>query len=667
MHEGQGVPYPAIYSPSYSYTDYSTAQGDGSFPGQQIDNDIAGLSASLHNLATFVQGVMRSDGALQNEVVTFDSLSVDLQTAGLAPAENWAPGKSYVVKQGVTAGIGVYRATTPHISGASFEADLASGLWVLAVTLPIGPQGERGERGEQGEQGEAGPAAWGPPTPWSTGQSYTAIAPRSTVVEDGETYVAQVDHVSGVFAADVLAGKWVKVASKGPAGAGTGDMLRSANLADLYDKAVALSNLGVTAKGRGLVASVDEEAMRSFLSVPRKADALLVNVDGGYSSAQMQQARANILTPSVEAAAGLGLVFDPFFEVSQENVTTLLSVGASSKVYPADAAACYNGVASGFVMSAQNVVNPASGVADYKRLQGSTKAIVTTAKASLATGDRIAPHIVSITGKNFDSLGWGTDAARDVDVLAIVLSNWTGAIQVYCNNGARNRSQVKTAALTSGAVTPILLSFSGDQGGAWASGIDLAAEFGIGGLAGATYQHASLDTWATGSNLISHASATPWQASVGNFVQVLYFNVFPKGVLPWTSAGQITGEALHRLLSMRRTYADRLVAAQDYWWCSNAAAPKGAGVGTVGGVASSAQSLMCNVSFFRQMRTTPNVSFWNNGAQNQLRTTSTGSIVSAAMSVGGLSARGFGYCATSTAVLSPGAGYDFDVIANARP
>jgi len=216
------LPYPSIYSPSYSYTDFSAAQGDGSFPGQQVDNDLAGLSAGVHNLAVFVQGVMRSDGKLQNGVVTYDSLSAELQTAGLAPAMNWAPGVDYALQQGVIAGEGLYRAAIAHTSGASFAVDLAAGRWVLVAVLPAGPPGETGAQGDQGPQGVAGPAAWAAPVNWATGQNYVATAPRSVAVVNGEAYAALLDHVSGVFATDLAAGKWLKVAAKGADGAGGG-------------------------------------------------------------------------------------------------------------------------------------------------------------------------------------------------------------------------------------------------------------------------------------------------------------------------------------------------------------------------------------------------------------------------------------------------------------
>lgn len=69
--------------------------------------------------------------------------------------------------------------------------------------------------------GPEGPAAWAAPVAWQTSTAYTATAPRSTVVQAGETYVCLVSHTSGVFATDLAANRWIKVASKGADGAGS--------------------------------------------------------------------------------------------------------------------------------------------------------------------------------------------------------------------------------------------------------------------------------------------------------------------------------------------------------------------------------------------------------------------------------------------------------------
>lgn len=394
-----------------------------------------------------------------------------------------------------------------------------------------------------------------------------------------------------------------------------------------------------------------------------------IDAAGNYSSAQMQQTRANILAPSVEAAAALGLVFDPFLEVKQENGTTLMTPAVATACYAADAAYAVNGtVAATFAMSVQNVVNPASGIADYKRLQASTKVIVTTQKASLGSAEVVVPCRLAIEGVDFDNLGWGTDAARDIDVLAIVVNAFTGVQTAAARNAVSSRSYVHAFNVAANTITPVLFTVPGDQAGSWANGAAAALQLEFGSVAGSTYQAPSLDGWLAGA-YISHASATGWQASNGNYVQVLYCNVFPKGVLPWTSASQITGEALHRLLSMRRSYDDRLRKAQRYWWCSNSGAPKGNQVGCISGVACAQPYLSNMVNFPVQMRTSsPSVSYWNAGVQNQMRNSTTGAVLSVT-SPGAVGLSTNGFCLTAAQSGSPfsvGGAYDFDVIANNR-
>jgi hypothetical protein len=57
--------YPTIYDVSYSYTGFQAALGDGSFPGTQLDADMAGLSDSIASIEAFIQTAFRSDGVLK--------------------------------------------------------------------------------------------------------------------------------------------------------------------------------------------------------------------------------------------------------------------------------------------------------------------------------------------------------------------------------------------------------------------------------------------------------------------------------------------------------------------------------------------------------------------------------------------------------------------------
>jgi hypothetical protein len=125
---------------------FQQSQGDNSFPWTQLDSDLAGLQESVGSLGTFVQSVMRSDGALKNGIVTYDSLAPALLTAGLAPATAWAMGTTYLLGISVTINSNLYRCLVPHTSGV-FATDLAAGDWVFVAALQAGPQGSAGTNG----------------------------------------------------------------------------------------------------------------------------------------------------------------------------------------------------------------------------------------------------------------------------------------------------------------------------------------------------------------------------------------------------------------------------------------------------------------------------------------------------------------------------------------
>ncbi len=100
--------------------------------------------------------------------------------------------------------------------------------------------------------------------PWLTATTY---APSDLVQEDGSTYVCVVAHTSGTFATDYGAGKWQLFASKGSAGAGTGDMLAANNLSDLTNADTALTNLGGTVVGKAVFKATDASAARTTLAL----------------------------------------------------------------------------------------------------------------------------------------------------------------------------------------------------------------------------------------------------------------------------------------------------------------------------------------------------------------------------------------------------------------
>lgn len=66
---------PKNFDPDYSYTGFAAALGDGSFPGTQLDNDLANISDAINDHAAQIEDIRRADGALKNGIVTVESLA----------------------------------------------------------------------------------------------------------------------------------------------------------------------------------------------------------------------------------------------------------------------------------------------------------------------------------------------------------------------------------------------------------------------------------------------------------------------------------------------------------------------------------------------------------------------------------------------------------------
>lgn len=133
---GVALAYPNLYGITYSYGGFAQSQpAVSAFPGTQLDSDLEGLSASIDNISGFMQSVIRSDGALNNGIVTYDSLATSLQSNGLAGANAWLTGVNYTVGAAVYANASLYRCLVSHTSGV-FATDLAAGKWLLLTTLP---------------------------------------------------------------------------------------------------------------------------------------------------------------------------------------------------------------------------------------------------------------------------------------------------------------------------------------------------------------------------------------------------------------------------------------------------------------------------------------------------------------------------------------------------
>lgn len=70
---------PNGYTVNYSFGDYQANSPTSPLPGLQVDNELAAVATAVAELVAALKNVRRSDGALQNNIVTFESLASELQ------------------------------------------------------------------------------------------------------------------------------------------------------------------------------------------------------------------------------------------------------------------------------------------------------------------------------------------------------------------------------------------------------------------------------------------------------------------------------------------------------------------------------------------------------------------------------------------------------------
>lgn len=297
-----------------------------------------------------------------------------------------------------------------------------------------------------------------------------------------------------------------------------------------------------------------------FAAVVTTALALRLRVDAAQSLTTTQQAqgRSNLVAASVETGAQLGLLVNPFFEVSQENGTTLLT---TSGAYPTDQwITNLNGTST---FTHQQVADPFSGTSGYRRLRHGVRLTITAAQASLGASNFAPCFQQAVEGVHWQPLGWGTADARAIVVVGIVNASVAGQYTLSIRNGDGTRSYVRVAILVAG-INVFYETIPGDTSGTWVTDTSRGSIVSIGTGTGSAFQSPAADTWLTG-NYFGVSGALNMAATNGATLTVGYLNVFPAGVLPWTSASEITGEALQHLLNMRRSYDDELRRCERYW------------------------------------------------------------------------------------------------------
>ena len=155
-----------------------------------------------------------------------NTLSIGTVTEGAAAATitGTAPNQTLnlVVPKGNTGATGATGPAGPANSlsiGTVTEGAAAATITGTAPTQTLNLTLPKGNTGDTGPTGSTGPQPWSAPAAWAGSTAYVATAPASCVTYLGETYVCTTGHTStGTFDAS----KFVKIASKGADGGGSG-------------------------------------------------------------------------------------------------------------------------------------------------------------------------------------------------------------------------------------------------------------------------------------------------------------------------------------------------------------------------------------------------------------------------------------------------------------
>lgn len=196
------MPDPTKYTPAYDFSNFQASSPNTPLPGDRVDIEFQNIEDVIDVTIEALKDIRRSDGALQNDIVTIDSLG-------------------------------------PTV----FEGLAAE------VLTALGPEAEAVVQ-------EALPEWRGA---WLTATVYDV---NDLARENGSTYICLAAHTAGTFSADLSAGRWELFAQQGSPGPGTGDMLAANNLSDVASVATARTNLGGTATGVAVFTAADAAAAR---------------------------------------------------------------------------------------------------------------------------------------------------------------------------------------------------------------------------------------------------------------------------------------------------------------------------------------------------------------------------------------------------------------------
>jgi hypothetical protein len=133
---------PVAFTRNYDFTDYQADFPNTPLPAAPLDANLDAIAASTGQIVGAIAQIQRDDGALKNQIVTFDSLSNDVRAllgSDLNPRGAWVTATVYAKLDMVSVNGITYIAVTDHTSG-TFATDLAANKWIL-FSNPVASSG----------------------------------------------------------------------------------------------------------------------------------------------------------------------------------------------------------------------------------------------------------------------------------------------------------------------------------------------------------------------------------------------------------------------------------------------------------------------------------------------------------------------------------------------
>lgn len=122
---------PTGYEPDYSFSGYQANNPSSPLPAARVDAEYAAIAASIGTMVAAIMSVRRSDGALNNNIVTFDSLHESLQflvdpTNGELVAAAVEAAQAAATAAGASATSAATQASAAAVSAAAAAASASS-------------------------------------------------------------------------------------------------------------------------------------------------------------------------------------------------------------------------------------------------------------------------------------------------------------------------------------------------------------------------------------------------------------------------------------------------------------------------------------------------------------------------------------------------------------